>query len=105
MSILLNTAAVGLATLMMITSAVAGDRGDKRQERQGERIYSGYTSGDLTGGEATRLVKEQRRVERYEDRLTSDGDYTKKDKVKFEVAQDAASASIYRLRHNDRVRN
>jgi len=105
MSIVLNTAAVAFAALMMVASASARDRGDRRQEHQSERIYRGYTSGDLTGHEATRLVKEQRGIERYEDRLTSDGDYTKKDKVKTEIVQDAASAEIYRLRHNNRERN
>jgi len=105
MSIMLNTAAVVLATLMMVASASARDRGDKRQEQQSERIWRGYAGGDLTGHEATRLIKEQRRVERYEDHLTSDGVYSTKDKVKMEMVQDAASADLYRLRHNDRVRN
>lgn len=105
MSILLNAGAVALASLMMLSSAIAGDRGDRRQERQGERIYRGYADGGLTAVETTRLIRDQRRVERYEDRLTEDGVYSKKDKVKMEIVQDAASADIYRLRHNDRVRN
>lgn len=105
MSNLLNTAAVAAAALMMVASASAGDRGDRRQEKQGERVYHGYASGELTGVEATRLAREQRRVESYEDHLESDGDYSGKDKVKMEIVQDAASAGIYRLRHNDRVRN
>ncbi len=105
MSMMLNVTAVALATAMMIASASARDRGDGRQENQGERVYRGYASGELTGHEATRLVREQRRVERYEDHLTADGAYSKRDKVKMEIVQDAASADIYRLRHNDRVRN
>jgi hypothetical protein len=105
MSIMLNTAAVAAATLMMLTSASARDRGDRRQAHQDERIYAGYATGDLTGREATRLVKQQNRIEGYEDHLTDDGDYTKRDKVKMEIVQDAASADIYRLRHNNRERN
>jgi len=105
MSILLNSAAVGLAGLMMITSAMAGDRGDRRQQRQGERIGAGVSDGSLTEREAVRLGNQQLRIEGYEDHLGSDGDFSKKDTVKMEVAQDAAGRTIYRLRHNDRVRN
>ena len=105
MSIMLDTAAVALATLMMIASASARDRTDRRQIHQGERGYRGYAAGELTGHEAIHLAREQRRVAAYEARLSADGRYSNKDRVKMEMAQDAAGADIYRLRHNDRVRD
>lgn len=105
MSMMLNATAVALATLMMIASASARDRSDRRQENQGERVCRGYASGELTGREARRLVGEQRRVARFEGHLKADGAYSRRDKVKMEIVQDAASADIDRLRHNDRVRN
>lgn len=105
MSTILKTSVLSLAALVTIGAATAGDRGDRRQERQAERVYAGANDGSLTARETQRLGNQQLRIESFEDRLTSDGDYSKKDKVKFEVVQDAASTSIYRLRHNDRVRN
>lgn len=97
-----SVTAIAAATIaaLLAGSAFAGDRGDRRQDRQAERIAGGGAAGELTDREAGRLSRQQDRIVLLEDRGAADGDVSRGDKVKMEVAQDLASRSIYRLKHN-----
>ena len=77
---------------------------DDRQATQRERIRDGVASGELTRKEARKLRKQQRRINRMEDRFGADGHYTWREKRRLDRALDKASKRIYRGKHNDRIR-
>lgn len=89
--------AVGVAA-----AAQATPRTDARQGNQIERIQDGIAEGDLTRGEARRLLSGQRHVNRLERRTHADGVVTRGERVRLERAQDNQSGRIWRFRHNGR---
>ena len=76
-------------------------RVDRRQDKQRTRIVQGRRSGELTRGEARRLKKQQRKINRMERRFSSDGYLSGRERYRLERAQDRASKRIARLKHND----
>src|SRR5258705_13733168 len=50
---------------------------DRLQERQRERILQGIRTGELTRGEASRLIAEQRMIQQEERRYRADGVLTR----------------------------
>jgi hypothetical protein len=77
-------------------------RVDRRQDRQWSRIQNGIDSGELSRREARRLIKQQHRIDRLEDRFERDGYYSPREKRKMERVLDRASRKIKRAKHNDR---
>jgi len=77
-------------------------RVDRRQDRQWSRIQNGVDSGDLSRREARRLLKQQDRIDRLEQRFERDGYYSPREKRKMERVLDRASRKIRRAKHNDR---
>jgi hypothetical protein len=75
---------------------------DRRQDRQWSRIQNGIDSGELSRREARRLIKQQNRIDRLEDRFERDGYYSPREKRKMERVLDRASRKIKRAKHNDR---
>ncbi|MFN8357252.1 MAG: hypothetical protein U0Y10_22540 [Spirosomataceae bacterium] len=78
---------------------------NERQKNQKERTQQGVESGELTKREAKKIKQQQENVKDYEAKLRSDGELSDKDKAKLNVAQNQASKSIYRKKHNKRDRN
>ncbi len=75
---------------------------DRREGNQMERIGKGIAEGDLTRHEARRLVGQQVRIHRYEEKAKSDGVVTEKERDKLDRLQDNASGTIHQLRHDRR---
>lgn len=80
----------------------AGDRFEWRKDRQNERIYKGVKHGKINKREYNRLVNEQRRIERSEDRAWRDGRLTYGERERLDRMQNRASKNIYRSKHNHR---
>ncbi len=101
-----RTALVILAssTLAFSGAAYAESRIHERQKSQIDRIEAGAGSGELTGSEMERLGREQLRIDNFETKARADGDLTARERLKIEAGQDAASADIHRLKHNDKSR-
>ncbi len=76
-----------------------------RQQNQKDRTKQGVKSGELTNREVNRIKTQQKHVQKIENKAKSDGVVTKKEKVKLNTAQNAASSSIYRKKHNKRDKN
>jgi len=76
-------------------------RVDRRQDKQRARIVQGRHSGELTRGEAHRLKKQQKKINRMERRFSRDGYLSARERYRLERAQDRASRRIARLKHND----
>lgn len=95
---LLAAVALGAAT-----PAFAG--ANDRQERQRERIASGVADGSLTRPEARRVVRQQRSIERREQRMRrDDGRLGPRERVRLDHALDRASSRIYYARHDRQSR-
>jgi hypothetical protein len=75
-------------------------RVDRRQDRQHARIVQGRHSGELTRGEARRLKKQQKKINRMERRFSRDGYLSARERYRLELAQDRASRRIARLKNN-----
>jgi hypothetical protein len=75
-------------------------RVDKRQDLQSDRISQGAASGQLTAREQVRLAHQQRKIGRLERRTEADGQVTWREATRVERAQDHASRSIARQRHD-----
>lgn len=75
-------------------------RVDKRQDLQSDRITQGSASGQLTERERVRLEHQQRKIGLLERRTEADGQVTYREAARVERAQDHASRSIARQRHD-----
>lgn len=101
-------AAVMVAGIIPMTGLAQGYRSrgsyniNRRQDYQRDRIRNGIRSGELTRGEARRLIDQQRRIERYEYRSRRDGrglDY--RERQRLDRMLDRSGRDIYRQK-NDR---
>ena len=77
---------------------------NKRQYNQKRRIGQGIRSGALTGREALRLSRLQKRIKRQERRFKADGKFTKRERKIINKRLKRASKRIYRKKHNLRHR-
>lgn len=78
----------------------AGGATGHRQIRQSKRIVHGIRNGQITDGELVRLIREQRRIQRYKKRAWEDGCVNPREMHKLHRMQDRASKHIYRAKHN-----
>lgn len=95
---------LGAVFLVSLTLDAHARRMDRREHRQTNRIQHGVQNGSLTKREARGLAREQKRVHKMENRAESDGNVTKKERVRIERAQDKASRDIYRQKHDGQSR-
>ena len=72
--------------------------GHKREKKQQARIHEGVDKGQLTPQEAKRLKREQRVIDRQQDKAKADGVVTEKEHKRINRMQDAASKDIARQR-------
>jgi uncharacterized membrane protein YebE (DUF533 family) len=94
-----------LATICFLFFATTNAQVNKRQQNQRSRTKQGVQSGEITKHEAKRIHTQQKHVQHMETKAKSDGVVTRKEKAKLNVAQNHASRSIYRKKHNKRDRN
>lgn len=92
--------AVILPTLAFAQAATPGV--DQRQANQERRIDQGIAAGSLSASEAARLDRQQDRVDAMENRAKADGQVTRRERAKLHAAQDHASHTIARKKHNGR---
>ena len=73
-----------------------------REQNQQNRIANGIKSGQLTPGEASKLERQENRLERNEKRdMAKDGGHlTKKDQAQLNREANHVSKDIYRDKHN-----
>ena len=80
----------------LATSPLFADRVNKRQKIQKKRIRSGIRSGELTKKETKKLVRQQKKINRFERKAKSDGKLNFKERHKLERMQDRASKKIFK---------
>ncbi|THJ24879.1 MAG: hypothetical protein CAF45_003555 [Nitrospira sp. CG24E] len=77
---------------------------DQRQANQEQRIDQGVASGQLNKREANRLNRQQRHINKIEDKAKSDGVVTKKERARIGAAQNRASRHLAREKHDRQVK-
>jgi hypothetical protein len=96
------------ATALLSGTAFADTPAEKDQQRdvnQQQRIENGLQSGQLNTKEAGRLEREQQHVDRMEARDLKDGHMSAGEQLRLDKAQNAASADIYRQKHDAQTGN
>ena len=88
----------------MASAQTATPRIDRREARQEARIHQGVRSGQLTRGEAMRLQRGERHIDRMESRAKADGVVSLRERARIGRAQNNESRRIYRLKHNNITR-
>jgi hypothetical protein len=78
---------------------------DQMQAQQRARIQQGIRSGELTPKEASRLVAEQREIERLQRLYMSDSRITAKERQRLMAELEQASRNIWREKHDAQDRN
>lgn len=95
-----------LATLIGLTlaGAATAQTVDRRHAYQQHRIDRGVASGRLTPGEASRVERQQGRIDRSESRMRArNGGYlTHGQRARLRYRENRASTHIYRAKHNAR---
>jgi hypothetical protein len=101
------TLALFVATLLSGTAfaATPAEIDQQRDVNQQQRIENGLQSGQLNTREAGRLEREQQHVDRMEARDLKDGQISGGEQLRLDRAQNAASADIYRQKHDAQTGN
>ncbi|THJ18773.1 MAG: hypothetical protein CAF42_005960 [Nitrospira sp. CG24B] len=73
---------------------------DQRQMTQEQRIDQGMANGQLNRREATRLGRQQDRIDHMENKAETDGVVTRKERARIGAAQNRASRHIAREKHD-----
>ena len=73
---------------------------DQRQANQDQRITQGVANGQLNKREANRLNRQQRHINKVENKTKSDGIVTKKERARIATAQNRASRHLAREKHD-----
>jgi len=111
-------AAVAVAGILPMTGLAQGNRCrrydngrrydniNRREYYQRDRIRDGIRSGELTRGEASRLINEQRRIESYERRSRlDDGRLDYRERRRLDQLLDRSNRDIYREKHDRQDRD
>jgi hypothetical protein len=105
-------AAVMIAGILPMTGLAQGNRCrrndnvNRREYYQRDRIRDGVRSGELTRGEAYRLINQQRRIESYERRSRlDDGRLDWRERRRLDQMLDRSSRDIYREKHDRQDRD
>ncbi len=99
--------ALSVATLLS-GAAFADTAAEKDQQRdvnQQQRIEQGLQSGQLNTKEAGRLEREQQHVDRMEAHDLKDGHVSAAEQLRLDKAQNAASADVYKQKHDAQTGN
>ena len=106
MKISVSAMAVAMGVLFSAT-AFAQTAGSEVQRdiNQQKRIEQGLQSGQLTTQEASKLEREESKVEKMESKALKDGQLNAKEKNRIERAQNQVSKDIYREKHDVQTGN
>jgi len=88
--------------LGFVSISYAGDRIDRRQKRQTDRIYKGVKKGNITRREYKHLNKQQNRIDKAERHAGRDGYVSRGERNRLDRMQDRADRDIYKSKHNNR---
>jgi hypothetical protein len=77
---------------------------NERQDRQMDRILSGFYEKRITAHEFRRLMDEQRDIRQMERQFLSDGFLNRSEYQKLDRALDNASRNIYKEKHDAQAR-
>ncbi len=91
-------------TSVVTNQAVHAKTINKRQQNQANRIGQGINSGQLTGLETKRLIKQQANIAHKERQFKSDGQFTRKERVRVQHMQNHASTQIFKQKHDKQTR-
>ena len=101
--------ALALSVATLVSGAAFADTvAEKDQQRdvnQQQRIEQGLQSGELNTKEAGRLERDQQHVDRLEAHDLRDGHVSAAEQLRLDKAQNAASADIYRQKHDAQTGN
>ena len=99
--------AVTVAGLMsgVAFAQTAAEQDQQRDVNQQTRIEQGLKSGELNTKEAGHLEREQQHVDRMEARDLKDGHMSAGEQLRLDKAQNAASADIYKQKHDAQTGN
>ena len=89
-----------IAAALFCGSAFAQTGTVQRDVNQQERIEQGLKSGQLTTREASRLEREEAKVERDQARALRDGTLSPAEKARLAREQNKVSRDIYREKHD-----
>ena len=99
---------IALAIGLMLTGAAqAQGTADmvQRDVNQQNRVEQGLQSGALTSGEAAKLEKQETHIETMQTNALKNGKLSPAEKARIQNAQNAASANIYKQKHDAQVGN
>jgi tRNA U54 and U55 pseudouridine synthase Pus10 len=77
---------------------------DRREYRQKQRIKQGVKSGELTGRETVKIMKQRQNIKNYEAQIKSDGQVTWQERARLQNKLNKSSRNIYKAKHNSRNR-
>ena len=99
-------AALALSALLS-TSVMAQNTQDviQRDVNQEKRIEQGLKSGALTTKEASKLERDESRIDKMESKALSDGKLSNAEKRRIEQEQNKVSNQIYREKHDGQTGN
>jgi hypothetical protein len=99
--------AVTVAGLMsgVALAQTAAEQDQQRDVNQQTRIEQGLKSGELNTKEAGHLEREQQHVDRMEAHDLKDGRMSAGEQLRLDKAQNAASADIYKQKHDAQTGN
>ncbi|CAL8981925.1 hypothetical protein RHODGE_RHODGE_02890 [Rhodoplanes serenus] len=96
-----------LSKIILITGALLATAGaaaagpiDDRQVFQGQRIFQGVQSGQLTYGETAQLMKGQQQIQAMKLKARSDGFVDPWERAQINAAQNWQSLNIWVKKHN-----
>jgi predicted transglutaminase-like cysteine proteinase len=102
----LRNLAIAVASLALVIPAMGQTQSPvihQRRDNQQQRIGNGVENGSLTAGEATRLERQETRINKEIKNMKSDGSFTPAERAKVTRQQNRLSNEIYRDKHNARV--
>jgi hypothetical protein len=107
MRIIKVTLALSVASVLsgVAFAQTAAEQDQQRDVNQQQRIEQGLKSGELSTKEAGRLEREQQHVDRMEARDLKDGHVSAAEQLRLDKAQNAASADIYKQKHDVQTGN
>ena len=86
--------------LLATAGAVAAGPIDDRQVFQGQRIFQGVQSGQLTYGETAQLMQAQQQIQAMKLKARSDGFVDPWERAQINAAQNWQSLNIWVKKHN-----
>ena len=100
----MKSAKILIALSFMLFTAAAS-QAQNAQTPDKVKIANGVKSGELTNHETRKIVKQERNIRQDKRAARADGVVTPQERREIKVDKRKADASIYRKKHNNRVRN